>query len=79
MTQDIETPAERRPLAQMQVAEFELTAGPVRIRASARLTPVGFLAIGAMVTGIVLATTCLVWSATSVARMKRADRRGRSD
>ena len=84
MTQDIDTPRERgqapltaadaTPLGRMQVAEFELAAGPVKIHASVRLTPVGFLAIGAMVTGILLAASSVVWSATSVAR-SRAGRR----
>ena len=90
MTQDTETPRERRqegppltgadatPLGRMQVAEFELAAGPVKIHASVRLTPVGFLAIGAMVTGILLAASSVVWSATSIAR-SRAGRRERSD
>ena len=57
---------------------IELVAGPVKIHASVRLTPVGFLAIGAMVTGILLAASSVVWSATSVAR-RRAGRRERSD
>ena len=89
MTQDTETPAERRdqtgppdtnttPLHHPQVAEFELTAGAAKVKASVRVTPVGFLAIGAMVTGILLATSSLVWSATSAARV-RAGRRSSGD
>ena len=66
------------PLRQLQVAEFELAAGAVKLKASVRLTPVGFLAIGAMVSGVLLATSSLVWSATSVAR-RRAGRREQSD
>lgn len=88
MTQGTDTPRERdqaaltaadaTPLGRMQVAEFELAAGPVKMRASVRLTPVGFLALGAMVTGILLAASSVVWSATSIAR-SRAGRRERSD
>ena len=90
MTQDTETPRKRdqeglpltaadaTPLERMQVAEFDLAAGPVKIHASVRLTPVGFLAIGAMVTGILLAASSVVWSATSAAR-SRAGRREGSD
>lgn len=65
-------------LRQVQVAEFELAGGPVRLRASVRLTPLGFLALGAMVSGILLATSSVVWAATSAAR-RRADRRARFD
>jgi len=72
------TAADATPLGRMQVAEFELTAGPLKMHASVRLTPMGFLAIGAMVTGILLATSSVVWSATSAARL-RAGRRERSD
>ena len=72
------TEADATPLGRMQVAEFELAAGPVKMHASVRLTPAGFLAIGAMVTGILLATSSVVWSATSAARI-RARQRERSD
>lgn len=91
MTQDTEMQGQRRgqvgppmketdaaPLRQLQVAEFEFAAGVVKMKASLRLTPVGFLAIGAMVSGILLATSSVVWAATSAAR-RRADRRERSD
>ena len=90
MMQDTEGPRERNqegppltaadvtPLGRMQVAEFDLAAGPVKLHASVRLTPVGFLAIGAMITGILLAASSVVWSATSVAR-SRAGRRERPD
>ena len=89
MTQDTEIKGERgdqkgppdtnaAPLQQLQVAEFELTAGAAKVKASVRVTPVGFLAIGAMVTGILLATSSLVWSATSAARV-RAGRRSSGD
>ena len=66
------------PLQQLQVAEFEFAGGALKLKASMRLTPVGILAIGAMVSGIVLATSSLVWSATSAAR-RRADRRAKFD
>ena len=58
----------RNPLQDPQVAKSEISGGPVRMRLDLRLTTSGLLAIGALVTGILLATSGLVWSATSVAR-----------
>lgn len=54
---------------QTAVAEFEL--GPMRARAEVRVTPAGVLAIGAMVSGVLLSTAVLVW-ATTAARRARA-------
>lgn len=58
----------RSPLQDPQVAGLEMSGGPVRVRLDLRVTTSGLLAIGALVTGILLATSSLVWSATSVAR-----------
>ena len=58
----------RNPLQDPQVAKSEISDGPVRMRLDLRVTTSGLLAIGALVTGILLATSGLVWSATSVAR-----------
>ncbi|MBI1684073.1 hypothetical protein [Caulobacter hibisci] len=51
-----------------QTATLEFKGGPVGFRAEVRLTPKGILAIGGLVTGVLLSTAVLVWTATSVAR-----------
>ena len=51
-----------------QTAMIELTGGPVTLRAEVRVTPKGLLAVGALVSGVLLSTAALVWTATSVAR-----------
>lgn len=51
---------------QTAVAEFQL--GPLHARAEARVTPAGILAIGAMVSGVLLSAAVVVWASTSVAR-----------
>lgn len=50
------------------VDEASLEAGPVSLKARMRHTPQGLLAAGALVTGILLATTALVWVATASPR-----------
>lgn len=54
--------------SEAQAAVIAFKAGPVDFRAEIRLTPAGVLAIGALVTGVLLSTAVIVWSATSVAR-----------
>lgn len=44
--------------------------GEARIVAKVKVTPAGLLAIGALVSGILLSTSVLVWTATSVARRR---------
>jgi hypothetical protein len=51
-----------------QVAEYEMSLGAARIGARVSVTPAGVLAIGAMVSGILLSSAAIVWAA----------RRGRS-
>jgi hypothetical protein len=51
-----------------QIAEMRATAGRLRFRARVQVTPAGLLAIGGMVSSILLSTTALVWASTSVAR-----------
>lgn len=53
---------------EVQAAEVEISGGRLRLRASVRVTPAGLLAIGALVSGILLSTTALVWASTGVAR-----------
>jgi hypothetical protein len=48
--------------------ELEVTAGPVRLHVAVRISTGGLLAVGAMVSGIILSVAPLVWVATSVAR-----------
>ena len=51
-----------------QIAEAEFVAGKLRFNARVRVTPAGVVAIGALVSGILLSTAVLVWVSTSVAR-----------
>lgn len=44
--------------------------GEARIVAKVKVTPTGLLAMGALVSGILLSTSVLVWTATSVARRR---------
>ncbi|UAL10027.1 hypothetical protein [Caulobacter segnis] len=57
-----------------QTALAEFKAGPFSGRAEVRVTPVGILAIGALMTGVLLSTALVVWASTSVGRA-RASRR----
>ena len=54
--------------AQDQTADLDFTAGPVKLSAKVRVTPAGLLAIGGLVSGILLSTAVVVWVSTSVAR-----------
>ncbi|MFT4251110.1 MAG: hypothetical protein QM608_01325 [Caulobacter sp.] len=57
---------DRQP--QTAVSEFE--AGPFRYRAEVRVTPAGILAVGALVSGMLLSTAAIVWAAKSAARLR---------
>jgi hypothetical protein len=46
---------------QTALAEFE--AGPIRARAEVSVTPTGVLAIGALLSGVLLSTAAVVWAA----------------
>ncbi|WP_299010948.1 hypothetical protein [uncultured Caulobacter sp.] len=46
---------------QTAVTEFE--AGPIRARAEVSVTPAGLLALGAMISGILLSSAAIVWAA----------------
>jgi len=52
----------------MNSAAVSIRAGKVRVGAKVKLTNGGLLAIGGLVSSILLSTTALVWAATSVAR-----------
>ena len=51
-----------------QHARLDLQAGPVSLKMEVRVSPAGLLAIGGLVSGILLSTAVLVWSATAVPR-----------
>ena len=51
-----------------QNAEVELHAGPVRFSARISVTAEGLLAIGALVSGVLLSTAAIVWASTAMAR-----------
>ena len=50
-------------LREVQTAELNLTAGPLHLRLSARATPLGLLAFGVMMSGIVASSSAVVWAA----------------
>lgn len=49
-------------------ARIVVRGGPVRVAAKVEVTTSGLLAIGALVSGVLLSTTALVWASTSPAR-----------
>lgn len=51
-----------------QSADLRLRAGPARLRVRVDVTPAGLVAIGGLVSSILLSTAVLVWSATAVPR-----------
>lgn len=52
----------------INTAAFSIKAGSARLGAKVKVTNTGLLAIGALVSSILLSTTALVWVATAVAR-----------
>ena len=50
-------------LREVQTAELDLAAGPIHLRLSARVTPLGLLAFGVMMSGIVASSSAVVWAA----------------
>ena len=55
-------------LQEQQVAEFEIGGRPLKVSGRVAVTPAGLLAIGALVSSILLSTAVLVWASTSVPR-----------
>lgn len=51
------------------VAEFE--AGPLRYRAEVRVTPAGILAVGALLSGVLLSTAVIVWASKATRAKSR--------
>lgn len=51
-----------------QHARLELEAGPVSLKLEVRVSPAGLMAIGGLVSGVLLSTAALVWSATAAPR-----------
>ncbi|MFT4934870.1 MAG: putative integral membrane protein [Pseudoalteromonas distincta] len=51
-------------------AAVSLRLRDARFVAKVKVTPAGLLAIGALVSGTLLSTSVLVWSATNVARRR---------
>lgn len=56
------------PDREAQVAQLTLAAGKARLKVRVRVTPAGVLAIGGLVSSILLSTAALVWVSTSVTR-----------
>jgi hypothetical protein len=51
-----------------QVAWLDISIGKAQLKGRVRATPTGLLAIGALVSGVLLSTAALVWVSTSVVR-----------
>lgn len=51
------------PLSERQTAVAEFEAGPFRARAEVSVTPLGLLAYGALMSGILLSSAAIVWAA----------------
>jgi len=51
-----------------QVALLEMSLGKAQVKIRVRVTPTGLLAMGGLVSGILLSTAALVWVSTSVVR-----------
>ena len=48
---------------EVQSAELELVAGPLQLRLRARLTPLGILTLGVLISGVVASSSAVVWAA----------------
>jgi hypothetical protein len=55
-----DTTTERRDV---QSAELELIAGPIQLRLRARVTPLGLLTLGVLLSGVVASSSAVVWAA----------------
>ena len=55
----------------VQSAELELVAGPLQLRLRARLTPLGILALGVALSGIVASSSAVVWAGRRRSRDRR--------
>ena len=72
----INSPPERREMAQSDPARpnsaaFRLRAGKVKIGAEVSVTPQGLLAIGGLVSSILLSTAVVIWAASGRPRRRR--------
>lgn len=62
-------PAEPMPASQApQTADLDARLGSASLHLQLRMTPTGLLAVGGLVSSILLSVTALVWAATSVKR-----------
>jgi hypothetical protein len=67
---DLEIP---KPDPQSASAEFRW--GAMTACAEVRVTPLGILAIGGMLSAVLLSTAVVVWASTSIGRARAAARR----
>lgn len=58
-----------------QTATAEFRWGAMTARAEVRVTPLGILAIGGMLSAVLLSTAAVVWASTSIGRTRAASRR----
>ncbi|CAN7518300.1 hypothetical protein [Rhizobacter sp. LjRoot28] len=56
------------PALAPQAAELDARLGSASLHVRVHMTPAGLLAVGGMVSGILLSVAALVWTATSVRR-----------
>lgn len=65
----MDMPVDTKPASQEpQTAELHADVGKASVDVKARMTPDGLLAVGGLVTGILLSVAAVVWVATSVRR-----------
>ncbi|NQE61970.1 hypothetical protein [Caulobacter sp. RHG1] len=57
-----------------QSASAEFRWGAMTSRAEVRVTPLGILAIGGMLSAVLLSTAVVVWASTSIGRARAARR-----
>lgn len=56
------------PASAPQTAELDAQLGSASLHLRGHMTPAGLLAVGGLVSGILLSATALVWAATSAKR-----------
>lgn len=56
------------PLSEPQTVALDAKAGAFSAHVDLRMTPTGLLAVGGLVSSILLSVAALVWTATSVRR-----------
>jgi hypothetical protein len=67
MTDGLPSPYQRGEPAEA-TAGIDFQVGPVRLRARAAISPEGLIAVGALVSSILLSSAVIVWASAAVRR-----------